>query len=188
MAHTWFIHDEHLGCALFFLDMLAEYTLLSMTVIREWTKAPGSESADRICPKKFPPKRGLWESYFLQGIIGKTHTQNLQILREDTLGDTCSAGPFCLLPSHGYSMSLVCSWNEVGMSYVQVSSSPFCKRPFWRMPKKHSDSSAPTDMCPKNLLRLFLRNNLARQKNSKDKKHLARIVLCLSSRRFSEGL
>ena len=26
------------------------------------------------------------------------HTQHLQILREDTLGATCSAGPFCLLP------------------------------------------------------------------------------------------
>ena len=37
--------------------------------------------------------------------------------------------------SHGYSMSLVCSWNELGMSYVQVSSSPFCMRPFWRIPK-----------------------------------------------------
>ena len=57
-----------------------------------------SESAARICPRKSPPKRGLWESYFLEGIIGKTHTQNLQILREDTLGATCSAGPFCLLP------------------------------------------------------------------------------------------
>ena len=32
MAHIWFMHDAHLGCALFFLDMLAEYTLLSMTV------------------------------------------------------------------------------------------------------------------------------------------------------------
>ena len=31
-------------------------------------------------------------------------------------------------------MSLVCSWNELGMSYVQVSSSPFCTRPFWRIP------------------------------------------------------
>ena len=44
--------------------------------------------------QKVPSKRGLSESYFLQGIIGKTHTQNLQILREDTLGATCSAGPF----------------------------------------------------------------------------------------------
>ena len=31
-------------------------------------------------------------------------------------------------------MSLVCSWNELGMSHVQVSSSPFCTRPFWRIP------------------------------------------------------
>ena len=69
MAHIWFMHDAHLGCALFFLDMLAEYTLLALN------------------------------------------------------------------DSHGFSMSLVCSWNEVGMSYVQVSSSPFCTRPFWRMPR-----------------------------------------------------
>ena len=27
------MHDAHSGCALFFLDMLAEYTLLSMTVM-----------------------------------------------------------------------------------------------------------------------------------------------------------
>ena len=33
MARIWFMHDAHLGCALFFLDMLAEYTLLSMTVM-----------------------------------------------------------------------------------------------------------------------------------------------------------
>ena len=33
MAHIWFMHDAHLGCALFFLDMLAEYTLLSMTIM-----------------------------------------------------------------------------------------------------------------------------------------------------------
>ena len=37
--------------------------------------------------------------------------------------------------SHGYSMSLVCSWNKVGDVLCQVSSSPFCTRPFWRMPK-----------------------------------------------------
>ena len=73
----------------------------SLSFVAEWTKAPGSESAARICPRKSLPKRGLWESYFLQGIIGKTHTQNLQILREDNLGATWSAGPFCLLPICG---------------------------------------------------------------------------------------
>ena len=31
-------------------------------------------------------------------------------------------------------MSLVCAWNEVGDVLCQVSSSPFCTRPFWRMP------------------------------------------------------
>ena len=33
MAHIWFMHDAHLGRAFLFLDMLAEYTLLSMTVM-----------------------------------------------------------------------------------------------------------------------------------------------------------
>ena len=54
-------------------------------------KRPGANR-----PPEFVPER---ESYFLQGIIGKTHTQNLEILREDALGATCSAGPFCLLPN-----------------------------------------------------------------------------------------
>ena len=33
LAHMWFIHDAHLGRALLFLDTLAEYALLSMTVM-----------------------------------------------------------------------------------------------------------------------------------------------------------
>ena len=33
MAHIWFMHDAHLGRAFLFLDMLADYTLLSMTVM-----------------------------------------------------------------------------------------------------------------------------------------------------------
>ena len=33
MAHMWFMHDAHLGHAFFFLDVLADYTLLSMTVM-----------------------------------------------------------------------------------------------------------------------------------------------------------
>ena len=50
--------------------------------------------------QKGPLQKGVFGSHILQGIIGKTHTQDLQILREDTLGATCSAGPFCLLPTH----------------------------------------------------------------------------------------
>ena len=61
-------------------------------------KRPGANRPPGFGPRKSPPERGLWESYFLQGIIGKMCTQNLQILREDTLGATCSAGPFCSLP------------------------------------------------------------------------------------------
>ena len=33
MAHMWFMHDAHLGRAFLFLAILAEYTLLSMTVM-----------------------------------------------------------------------------------------------------------------------------------------------------------
>ena len=33
VAHMWFMHDAHLGRALLLLDILAEYTLLSMTVM-----------------------------------------------------------------------------------------------------------------------------------------------------------
>ena len=31
MAHMWFIHDAHLGRAFLFLDILAEYALVSVT-------------------------------------------------------------------------------------------------------------------------------------------------------------
>ena len=33
MAHMWFMHDAHLGRAFLFLETLAEYALLSMTVM-----------------------------------------------------------------------------------------------------------------------------------------------------------
>ena len=33
MAHMWFMHDTHLGHEFLFLEILAEYTLLSMTVM-----------------------------------------------------------------------------------------------------------------------------------------------------------
>ena len=55
-------------------------------------KGPGAKGAPEFVPESPLQKRGLWESYFLQGIRGKRHTQNLRILREDTLGATCSAG------------------------------------------------------------------------------------------------
>ena len=96
---------------------------------REWTKAPRSESAARICPRKSPPKRGLWESYFLQGMIGKTHTQNLQILREDTLRATCSAGPFCLLPSIISPYSTGAVQIRVGLELAEVVSKSIQKGP-----------------------------------------------------------
>ena len=48
--------------------------------------------------QKVPSKKGSSGVIFSPRNYRKTHTQNLQILREDTLGATCSAGPFCLLP------------------------------------------------------------------------------------------
>ena len=47
-----------------------------------------------------PKAQSLKHDFPVHGVIGKTRPQNLQILREDTLGATCSAGPFCLLPIH----------------------------------------------------------------------------------------
>ena len=55
-------------------------------------KRPGANRPPEVVPES--PLRGLWESYFLQGIIGKTHTQNLQILWEDTLGPLARPAPF----------------------------------------------------------------------------------------------
>ena len=48
--------------------------------------------------QKVPSKKGSLGVIFSPRKHRETHTQNLQILREDTLGATCSAGPFCLLP------------------------------------------------------------------------------------------
>ena len=74
MAHIWFMHDAHLGRAFLFLDMLAEYTLLLMTVMvtpclwyvvgmklvcpmskspqTPFARAPFGESRSRIWEKK----------------------------------------------------------------------------------------------------------------------------------------
>ena len=41
--------------------------------------------------------------------------------------------------SHGYSMCLVCSWNEVGDVLCEVSSSPFCTRLLGKCRKKSRD-------------------------------------------------
>ena len=63
---------------------------------------PGSEGAARICPKKSPPKRGLWESYFLQGRKyrenARSESANFEGRHSGSRGATSSAGPFCLLP------------------------------------------------------------------------------------------
>ena len=92
----------------FFVDFLGKFKarnflgyfgVFSFFQVGSEQKRPGAQIGRQNLSQKVPSKRGLWESYSLQGIIGKTHTQNLQILREDTLGATCSAGPFCLLPT-----------------------------------------------------------------------------------------
>ena len=84
--------------------------------------------------------------------------------------------------SHGYSMSLVCSWNEVSMSHVQVSWSPFCTRPFWRMPSPGlPKASAPSKR--KQLSRaLRLSKSLGARNNSGPGKPVPECPLCLAER------
>ena len=45
--------------------------------------------------------------------------------------------------------TMVCGWNEVGDVLCQVSSRPFCTRPFWRMPKRRDQMTST--MAPRNL-------------------------------------
>ena len=74
MAHIWLMHDAHLGCALFFLDMLAEYTLLSMTVMVApclWYVV----GMKLVCPmSKFPQapfaRTPFGECRFVEGQVG----------------------------------------------------------------------------------------------------------------------
>ena len=49
-------------------------------------KRPGAKGLPEFAPESPLQKRGLWESYFLQGIRGKRHSQNLRILRETLWG------------------------------------------------------------------------------------------------------
>ena len=51
-------------------------------------------------------------------------------------------------------MSLVCSWNEVGMSYVQASSSPFLHAPL--LANAGGNSGKNTGKIPETLSELFL--------------------------------
>ena len=64
-------------------------------------KRPGANRPPEFVPES-PLQKGLSLGVILSSkeLSGKAHTQNLQILREDTLRATCSAGPYpCLLPS-----------------------------------------------------------------------------------------
>ena len=52
MAHMWFVHDARLGHGFLFLDILAEYTLLSMTVMVTpclWLVGSWNEVGDVLC-------------------------------------------------------------------------------------------------------------------------------------------
>ena len=56
-------------------------------------KRPGANRPPEFVPES-PLQKGFSGVIFLQGIIGKTHTQNLQNLREDTLGPLARTAPF----------------------------------------------------------------------------------------------
>ena len=75
------MHDAHLGCALFFLDMLAEYTLLSMTVMVApclWYVV----GMKLVCPmSKFP------QAPFARAPFGRLeHIDLLRLLLQERLG------------------------------------------------------------------------------------------------------
>ena len=96
--------------------------------LRRGKKRPGANRTPEFVPRKSPPKRGLWESYFLQGIIGKTHTQNLQILREDTLGPLARPAPFVCFRLMGLSLVAGRSRNRTGTRKPKPSE-PFSQEP-----------------------------------------------------------
>ena len=135
------------------LTHVRERELAAPPYIREWTKAPGSESVARICPRKSPPIRGLWESYFLQGMIGKTRTQNLQILREDTLRATCSAGPFCLLPIYEQRRVDLATFRAVPASSWGHCSQVLFFTIVWDTPRKEKVAKWSSD--PASILQAF---------------------------------
>ena len=55
---------------------------------------PGAKGPPEFVPESPLQKKGLWESYFLQGIRGKTHTQNLQIRGKTLWGPLARPAPF----------------------------------------------------------------------------------------------
>ena len=73
-----------------------------------------------FAPESPLQKRGLWESYFLQGIRGKRHSKSASF-EGYTLGATCSAGPFCLLPRNFQrTLSALVHMNFGGNSYGPI--------------------------------------------------------------------
>ena len=53
MAHMWFMHDAHLGRAFFFLEILAEYTLLSNDMV--FLVCSWNEVGDALCQVSSSP-------------------------------------------------------------------------------------------------------------------------------------
>ena len=140
-----FIHDAHLGRAFLFLDLLAEHTLLSMTVIQGFPKGWFPKLLKRVVLADVPPERKPERGYIRMSPpppgtkTGTRVRSHVHPERKPERGYTRQDHPFTKPPfylpaSHGYSMSLVWGWNEVGDVLKQVSSSPFCTRPFWWMP------------------------------------------------------
>ena len=139
MSHMWFMHDAQLGRAFLFLDILAEHTLLSMTVTVAaciLDRAEGGEfHGGHLKPVTLKPVSRIFR------VLVSAFSAFRQIRR---------AKKFATL-SGGKCRAIVVL--------------AFC---------------AQTMHHPKNLLRLFFRNNLARQKiTSKNINRLARLFLCL---------
>ena len=85
--------------------------------------------------QKVPSKRGLWESYFLQGITGKTHTHNLQILREANSGGHLLGRPFLFT-------------SDPCLTFFHADFGKECpSRTFWRDPSRNCPSPSSA-LCP----------------------------------------
>ena len=87
MDRIWSMHDAHLGHAFLFLDMLAEYTLLSMTVMVTpclWYVF----GMKLVCPmSKFP------QAPFARAPFGERRTPNTPPTPESTFHRVHTKGP-----------------------------------------------------------------------------------------------
>ena len=104
-------------------------------------------SAKQAGVKRACPNNGMAHMRFM-------HESAWCTLRSCVLVDWYSGWVYIAVhDSHGFSMSLVCSWNEVGMSYVEFPEAPFLGEGKWgrkkcrRIPKREGDWQGRVPKC-----------------------------------------